>query len=98
MTINFHVTADEKSMIEQRIALSGLSKSDFFIQSTMNQKIVMYGNIRVYDRMKKDMQQILEEITELSGTGCLQPETETKLVTLCEMFQGWEHTPAKQED
>ena len=97
VTINFHVTAEEKSLIEQRIALSGLSKSDFFIQSTMHQSIVIFGNIRVYDRMQKDIQMILEEISELNGTGCLKPETETKLITLCEMLQGWKQDPAGQK-
>ena len=97
VTINFHVTGDEKSLIEQRIALSGLSKSDFFIQSTMNQKIVVFGNIRVYDQMRRDMRQILEEIAALQGSGCLKPETEMKLQTLSEMLLGWETDLKKQE-
>lgn len=97
VTINFHVTADEKSLIEQRIALSGLSKSDYFIQSTVSQKIVVFGNIRVYDQMCRDMHQILDEITTLKGTACLKSETEMKLNTLSEMLLGWETDMKRQE-
>ena len=93
VTINFHVTADEKSLIEQRIALSGLSKSDYFIQSTVSQKIVVFGNIRVYDQMRKDMRLILDELSKDEGTGFLKPETEVKLRTLFEMLQDWEQDP-----
>lgn len=98
MTINFHVTSDEKAMIEQRIALSGLSKSDFFIQSTINQKIVIHGNIRVYDQMRKDMKRILEELSNAYDANCLQPETQMKLITLCDMLQGWEQDTGKREN
>lgn len=93
VTINFHVTADEKSLIEQRIALSGLSKSDYFIQSTVSQKIIVFGNIRVYDQMRKDMRLILDELSKDEGTGFLKPETEVKLRTLFEMLQDWEQDP-----
>lgn len=35
--MNFRVSPTEKSLVDKRIALSGLSKSQFFIQSCMYQ-------------------------------------------------------------
>lgn len=43
--MNFRVTQEEKEKIENRIALSGLNKQDYFIQSLMNQQVICYGNI-----------------------------------------------------
>ena len=39
--LNFRVTEQEKNLIEKRIELSGLKKSDYFIESCLYQKILV---------------------------------------------------------
>lgn len=50
--INFRVSPEEKERIDARIALSGLSRSDFFISSCLYQSIHVKGNIRTFDAIK----------------------------------------------
>ena len=47
--MNFRVSPEEKERIEERIALSGLKKSEYFINSCVNNKVTAYGNVRTVD-------------------------------------------------
>lgn len=40
--VNFRVTPEEKQLIDERIALSGLPRAEFFIQSCMYQKVITF--------------------------------------------------------
>ena len=56
--LNFHVTEEEMKLIERRIELSGLSKSTFFIESCLYQKILVKGNIKSFDKIKKRLDEL----------------------------------------
>ncbi len=58
--VNFRVTQKEKELIDRRIELSGLKKSDYFIESCLYQKILVKGNIRTSDMMKEQLGNIAE--------------------------------------
>jgi len=49
--MNFKVFPEEKALIEERIALSGLMKSEYFINSCFGNQIVTYGNVRTFEKM-----------------------------------------------
>ena len=63
--VNFRVSAEEKALIDNRIELSGLSKSEFFINSCLHQQITVLGNIKTFDAIKKRMEQIDEHLCNL---------------------------------
>ncbi len=48
--MNFRVSEKERELIEKRIALSGMTKAEFFIQSCLYQAIFVKGNIRTFDK------------------------------------------------
>lgn len=60
---NFRVSATEKKLIDARLSITGLSRSEFFIQSCMYQKILVKGNIKTFDNIHKKMKEIAEEIS-----------------------------------
>lgn len=62
--LNFRVTEQERNLIEKRIELSGLKKSDYFIESCLCQKILIKGNIRTSDKMKEQLARIAEALKE----------------------------------
>ena len=62
--MNFRVSPKEKELIEARIAMTGLSKSEFFIESCMYQAILVRGNIRTFREIKTRMKEIAETIAE----------------------------------
>lgn len=61
--MNFRVTAREKELIDNRIRTSGLSRSEFFIQSCMYQTILVKGNIKTFDRIEKQLGEIAGTIS-----------------------------------
>lgn len=87
--LNFRVTEQEKNLIEKRIELSGLKKSDYFIESCLYQKILVKGNIRTSDKMKEQLAQIadaLKECEEENFFGVLSGEDVIALKTILEML------------
>lgn len=72
--VNFHVSPTEKELIETRVALSGLSKADFFIESCMYQAILVKGNIKSFNEIKKRMTDIATAINDNPDISNLSPE------------------------
>ena len=61
--INFRVTPEEKRRIEARIAMTGLNKAEFFIESCLYQTVLVKGNVRKY--VSADKIQYLERREDL---------------------------------
>ena len=60
--INFRVTPEEKTRIEARIAMTGLDKAEFFIESCLYQTVLVKGNIRTFREYDRLMRIIAEKI------------------------------------
>ncbi len=72
--LNFRVTPMERALIERRIELSGLDKSSFFIQSCMYQKILVRGNIKSFDKIKKRLDELEHKLIAPTDITELKPE------------------------
>ena len=84
--MNFRVSPKEKELIEARIAMTGLSKSEFFIESCMYQTILVRGNIRTFDEIKTRMREIAEAIAENPQIEDLEPELIVSMKTILEIM------------
>lgn len=89
--MNFRVSPEEKQLIDDRIALSGLGKADFFIQSCMYQKISTFGNVRTFEEIKKKMLLIDRHLQEVERTEELDVEILESLRMILEMLNGLEN-------
>ena len=87
--MNFRVSPQEKELIEKRIALSGLSKSEFFIQSCMYQKILVKGNVRTYDEMQKQLAVIKEHLSKVESTEDLELDVMESLRMIAEILDSF---------
>ena len=90
--MNFRVSPQEKELIEKRIALSGLSKSEFFIQSCMYQKILVKGNVRTYDEMRKQLAVIKEHLSKVESTEDLELDVMESLRMIAEILDSFYDT------
>lgn len=88
--VNFRVTPVEKRLLDERIALSGLTKADFFIQSCLHQKVVAFGNVKTFDAIKKRLAVIDTHIQAISKSEELDLEVLESLRMILEMFDGLE--------
>lgn len=88
--MNFRVTPEEKQLIDERIALSGLPRAEFFIQSCMYQKVITYGNVKTFDGIKKKLVVIDEHLQAVEKSEELDLEILESLRMILEMFEGLE--------
>ena len=88
MIVNFRVTPEEKQLIDERIALSGLARAEFFINSCMHQKIVTFGNVRTFDEIKRKLAGIDRHLQQIEKSEELDIEVLESLRMILEMFDG----------
>ena len=88
--VNFRVTPEEKQLIDERIALSGLPRAEFFIQSCMYQKVITFGNVKTFDGMKKKLLVIDEHLQAVEKSEELDLKILESLRMILEMFAGLE--------
>ena len=88
--VNFRVTPEEKQLIDERIALSGLPRAEFFIQSCMYQKVITFGNVKTFDAIRKKLLVIDEHLQAVQKSEELDLEILESLRMILEMFAGLE--------
>ena len=88
--MNFRVTPEEKQLIDERIALSGLARAEFFINSCMHQKIVTFGNVKTFGEMKRKLAGIDRHLQQIEKSEELDIEVLESLRMVLEMLDGLE--------
>ena len=88
--VMFRVTPEEKQLLDDRIALSGLARADFFIQSCLHQKVVTFGNVKTFDVMRKKLAVVNKHLQEVSKSEELDLEVLESLRMILELFDGLE--------
>ena len=56
--VNFRVTPEEKARIDARIAMTGMDKAEFFIESCLYQAILVRGNVRTFREFEREMKEL----------------------------------------
>ena len=85
--VNFRMSPEEKSLLEEKIALSGLNKQDYMIQMSLNHRFEVFGNIRVFDELKEKLR-VIEEYFKNVNLDCDMDENKLELLAyILEMFE-----------
>lgn len=64
-TVAFRVSDEEAKLIDDLVALSGLTKQDYIIRRLQCRDVVVQGNPRVYKALRNQMADIYEELKRL---------------------------------
>ena len=78
-TIAFRVSDEESKLLNDLVALSGLTKQDYITRRLLCRDVVVQGNPRVYKALKNQMMAIYEELKRLEA---LSPDNDELLYTL----------------
>ena len=78
-TVAFRVSDEEAKLLNDLVALSGLTKQDYITRRLLCRDVVVQGNPRVYKAMKNQMATIDEELKRLEA---LSPDNDELLYTL----------------
>lgn len=84
--INFRVSPREKEMIDARIAISGLPRAEFFLQSCLYQTILVKGNIRSFTEIKDRMERIAVRIEKNPRLEDLEADDAETIKTILEII------------
>ena len=84
--LNFRMTQKEKDLIEARIAMTGLKKATFFIESCLYQKILVKGNIRSFSAIRDTLRDLSEKIDKNPDLTSLEPTDAERLKTILEIM------------
>jgi hypothetical protein len=64
-TVAFRVSDEESKLLNNLVALSGLTKQDYIIRRLLCRDVVVQGNPRVYKALKNQMSAINDELKRL---------------------------------
>ena len=63
--VSFRVSEEEAKLINDCVALSGLTKQDYIVSRLQCRDVVVQGNPRVYKALRNQMADIYEELKRL---------------------------------
>ena len=78
-TVAFRVSDEEAKLLNDLVALSGLTKQEYIIRRLTCRDVVVHGNPRVYKALKNQMAVIHEELKRLET---VSPDNDELLYTL----------------
>ena len=78
-TVAFRVSDEEAKLLNDLVALSGLTKQDYITRRLLCRDVVVQGNPRGYKALKNQMAAIYEELKRLEA---LSPDNDELLYTL----------------
>ena len=78
-TVAFRVSEEESKLLNDLVALSGLTKQDYITRRLLCRDVVVQGNPRVYKALRNQMVAIYEELKRLEA---LSPDNDELLYTL----------------
>ena len=64
-TVAFRVSEEEAKLLNDLVALSGLTKQEYIMRRLLDREVVVQGNPRVYKALKNQMTRIYEELKRL---------------------------------
>ena len=78
-TVAFRVSDEGSKLLNDLVALSGLTKQDYITRRLLCRDVVVQGNPRVHKALKNQMVAIYEELKRLEA---LSPDNDELLYTL----------------
>lgn len=64
-TVAFRVSDEEAKLLDDLVALSGLTKQEYIMRRLLNREVVVQGNPRVYKALRNQMKKIYDELKRL---------------------------------
>ena len=78
-TVAFRVSDEEAKLLNDLVALSGLTKQDYITRRLLCRDVVVQGNPRVYKALKNQRSAIYEELKHMES---VSPDNDELLYTL----------------
>ena len=87
-TVAFRVSEEEAKLINDCVALSGLTKQDYIVRRLQCRDVVVQGNPRVYKALRNQIADIYEELKLLESGGEANDELLYTIQLIAEIVNG----------
>ena len=87
-TVAFRVSEEEAKLINDYVALSGLTKQEYIVRRLQCQDVVVQGNPRVYKALRNQMADIYEELKRLEQGSEVNDELLYIIQLIAEIMNG----------
>ena len=85
--INFRVSPEEKARIDARIAMTGMDKAVFFIESCLYQAILVKGNVHTFREFEREMKELALQIERNVKLEDMDPGQQESLSVILEVLE-----------
>lgn len=72
--VSFRVSEEEAKLINDCVALSGLTKQDYIVRRLQCRDVVVQGNPRVYKALKLELDSVLTELKRIEAGNSVDEE------------------------
>ena len=86
--VSFRVSEEEAKLINDCVALSGLTKQDYIVRRLQCRDVVVQGNPRVYKALRNQMADIYEELKRLERCSETNDELLYTIQMIAEIMNG----------
>lgn len=86
--VSFRVSEEEAKLINDCVALSGLTKQDYIVRRLQCRDVVVQGNPRVYKALRNQMADIYEELKRLERGSEVSDELLYTIQMIAEIMNG----------
>ena len=86
--VSFRVSEEEAKLINDCVALSGLTKQDYIVRRLQCRDVVVQGNPRVYKALRNQMVDIYEELKRLECCSEANDELLYTIQMIAEIMNG----------
>ena len=87
-TVSFRMSKEEVILLDNLVALSGLTKQDYIIKRLLCKDVVVVGNTRVYKALKNHIEQLCMELKRLSTMQEIDDVTLSTIQFIGQILQG----------
>ena len=87
-TVSFRMSNEEVKLLDNLVALSGLTKQDYIIKRLLCKDVIVVGNTRVYKALKNHMEQIYIELKKLTNGNEIDDVTLSTIQFIDQILQG----------
>lgn len=85
--VGFRVSPEEDQLLENLVALSGMTKQDYIIARLLNRDIIVQGNPKVYKALKHQLAAVLDELRRIEN-GDVNDELLDLIAQITEIMKG----------
>jgi len=95
LAVAFRMSPEENAELDRRVALSGLTKQDYFLRRIQERDVVVNGNPRVFKALRNQLASVLDELQRLEAVSGENDELLDLIQYIAQILDGMKTPPSE---